>query len=117
MVLNQPADIFPVDDIDHRRMVECCNAGFCVTYDDGNIQSLQMIPLFNLCRPCITGHTQRRNDQDLADLKGLQHKMVDLKSLSILPEAHPLRWTDEVLLCLILTVQFDQDFLQISRIG
>lgn len=41
-------------------------------------------------------------------------KVVDLKSLSILPEAHPLRRTDEVLLCLILTVQFDQDFLQIS---
>ena len=41
-------------------------------------------------------------------------KMVDLKSLSILPEAHPLRRTDEVLLCLILTVQLDQDFLQIS---
>ena len=41
-------------------------------------------------------------------------KVVDLKSLSILPEAHPLRRTDEVLLGLILTVQFDQDFLQIS---
>ena len=41
-------------------------------------------------------------------------KMVDLKSLSILPEAHPLRRTDKILLGLILTVQFDQDFLQIS---
>ena len=50
-------------------------------------------------------------------IETLHLKMVDLKSLSILPEAHPLRRTDEVLLCLILTVQFDQDFLQISRSG
>ena len=41
-------------------------------------------------------------------------KMVDLKGVSIFPEAHPLCRTDEVLLCLLLTVQFDQDFLQIS---
>lgn len=58
-------------------MVECCNAGLCITYDDRNIQTLQMIPLFDLCRPRITGHTQRRNDQDLADLEGLQHKVFD----------------------------------------
>ena len=44
-------------------------------------------------------------------------KVVDLKSLSILPEAHSLRRADKILLCLILTVQFDQDFPQISRIG
>lgn len=43
--------------------------------------------------------------------------MVDLKSLSILPEANSLRRTDKILLGLILTVQFDQDFLQISCIG
>ena len=41
-------------------------------------------------------------------------KMVDLKGVSIFPETHSLRRTDEVLLCLILTVQLDQDFLQIS---
>ena len=44
-------------------------------------------------------------------------KMVDLKSLSILPEAHSLRRTDKILFGLILTVQFDQDFLQISCIS
>ena len=42
-------------------------------------------------------------------------KMVDLKSLSILPEAHPLRRADKILLCLVLTVQLDQDFLQIPQ--
>ena len=41
-------------------------------------------------------------------------KMVDFKSLSIFPEAHSLRRTDEILLYLILTVQLNQDFLQIS---
>ena len=41
-------------------------------------------------------------------------KMVDLKSLPILPETHSLRRADEILLCLVLAVQFNQDFLQIS---
>ena len=41
-------------------------------------------------------------------------EVIDFKSLPILPEAHALRRTDKILLCLILTVQFDQDILQIS---
>ena len=40
--------------------------------------------------------------------------MVDLKGVSIFPETHSLRRTDEVLLRLVLAVQLDQDFLQIS---
>ena len=41
-------------------------------------------------------------------------KMVDLEGVSIFPEAHSLRRTDEILLRLVLTVQLNQDFLQIS---
>lgn len=61
----------------------------------------------------------------MVDLEGVSifpeahslRRMVDLKSLPILPEAHSLRRTDKILLGLILTVQFDQDFLQISCIS
>ena len=41
-------------------------------------------------------------------------KMVYLKGVSIFPETHSLRRTDKILLCLVLAVQFNQDFLQIS---
>ena len=66
-------------------------------------------------------HSLRR----MVDLEGVSifpeahslRRMVDLKSLPILPEAHSLRRTDKILLGLILTVQFDQDFLQISCIS
>ena len=51
---------------------------------------------------------QRGRTEDLL-LAGC--KMVDLKSLSILPETHSLRRADEVLLCLVLTIQLDQNFL------
>lgn len=44
-------------------------------------------------------------------------KMIDLEGVSIFPEAHSLRRADKILLGLILTVQFDQDFLQISCIS
>ena len=50
-------------------------------------------------------------------IETLHLKMVDLEGVSIFPEAHSLRRADKILLGLILTVQFDQDFLQISRIS
>ena len=37
-----------------------------------------------------------------------------LKGVSIFPEAHPLRRSDKILLCLVLAIQFYKDFLQIS---
>ena len=59
------------------------------------------------CR-CHLTMEQRGRTEDLL-LAGC--KMVDLKSLSILPETHSLRRADEVLLCLVLTIQLDQNFL------
>ena len=63
------------------------------------------------CRCHLTVEQRGRSK----DLLLIRSEMVDLKSLPILPEAHPLRGADKVLLCLILTVQFDQDFLQIPQ--
>ena len=40
--------------------------------------------------------------------------MVQFEGVTIFPEAHPLRRADEVLLCLVLAIQFHKDFLQIS---
>ena len=77
VILHQPPDILPVDDVDHRRVVDCYDPGLNISNDDGNVQSFQMVPLFDLCRPCITGNTQRRNDENLADLEGLKHEVFD----------------------------------------
>lgn len=54
---------------------------------------------------------QRSSAEHLLLIRG---QVVNLKGVSIFPEVHPLRRADKILLCLILTVQFDQDFLQIS---
>lgn len=36
-----------------------------------------MIPLLDLCGPCVTSYSKRRNDENLADLECVQHKVFD----------------------------------------
>ena len=38
---------------------------------------MQMIPLVDLCRPCISGNTQRSDDQHLADQKAVEAEVKD----------------------------------------
>ena len=36
-----------------------------------------MVPLLNLRRPCVAGYSQRGNDEYLADLERIEHKVFD----------------------------------------
>ena len=38
---------------------------------------MQMIPLVDLCRPCISGDTQRSNDQHLANQEAVEAEVED----------------------------------------
>ena len=57
--------------------MDCCDPGLNISNDDGNIQPFQVVPLFDFCRPCVTSNTQWSNDENLADLEGLKHKVFD----------------------------------------
>ena len=53
--------------------------------DDRYVQSRQMIPLLDLCRPCVASNSKGRDDEDLADLECVQHEVFyrgqgDMKS-------------------------------------
>lgn len=75
--LNEPLDILPVDDVHADPLPECRLAlGFRA--DRHRVgQPMQMIPLVDLRRPCISGDTQRCDDQHLADQKAVQAEVED----------------------------------------
>ena len=76
-LLNEPRDILPVDDVHADPLPECRLAlGFRA--DSHRVgQPMQMIPLVDLRRPCISGDTQRSDDQHLANQKTVEAKVED----------------------------------------
>ena len=76
-LLNEPLDILPIDDVHADPLPECRLAlGFRA--DRHRVgQPMQMIPLVDLRRPCISGDTQRCDDQHLADQKAVQAEVED----------------------------------------
>ena len=76
-LLNEPLDIFTVDDVHADLLPECCLAlGFRA--DRHRVgQPMQVVPLVNLCRPCISGDTKRRNDKHLANQEAVEAEVED----------------------------------------
>ena len=76
-LLNEPLDILPVDDVHADPLTECRLAlGFRADCHRVG-QPMQMIPLVDLRRPCISGNTQRSDDQHLADQKAVETEVED----------------------------------------
>ena len=76
-LLNEPLDILPVDDVYADPLPECRLAlGFRA--DRHRVgQPMKMIPLVDLRRPCISGDTQRSDDQHLANKKAVEAEVED----------------------------------------
>lgn len=76
-LLNEPLDILPVDDVHADPLPECRLAlGF--RSDCHRVgQPMQMIPLVDLRRPCISCDTQRSDDQHLANQEAVHAEVED----------------------------------------
>ncbi len=75
--LDEPLDIFPVDDVHADPLPECRLAlGFRADCHRVG-QPMQMIPLVDLRRPCVSGDTQRSDDQHLADQEAVEAEVED----------------------------------------
>ena len=76
-LLNEPLDILPVDDV-HADPLPERRLALCFCTDSHRVgQPMQMIPLVDFRRPCISGDTQRCNDQHLANQKAVQAEVKD----------------------------------------
>ena len=76
-LFNEPLDILPVDDV-HADPLPECRLALCFCTDSHRVgQPMQMIPLVDLRRPCISGDTERRNDKHLANQKAVQAEVED----------------------------------------
>ena len=74
-MLHQPADIFPVDDIDHGFPGKRRPALLFAAHHQRVGQPLQMFPLGNLPRPCVLGHALGSNHQHTAHIKAVQQQI------------------------------------------
>ena len=73
----QPLDILPVDDVHADPLPECRLAlGFRADCHRVG-QPMQMVPLVDLRRPCISGDTQRCDDQHLANQEAVEAEVED----------------------------------------
>ena len=71
---DKPLHVFPVDQVDVR-LPEKGAFSFGLRADDyGVFQIPQMIPLFDLAAPCISGDSQRGYDQDPVGFKAVEQK-------------------------------------------
>ena len=71
-LLNEPLDIFPVDDV-HADPLPECRLALCFCTDSHRVgQPMQVVPLVDLCRPCISGDTQWSNDKHLANQEAVE---------------------------------------------
>ena len=74
-VFHQPLDVFPVDQVDVR-LPEKGGFALGLRADDyGVLQIPQMIPLFDLAAPCISGDSQRGYYQDPVGFEAVEKKL------------------------------------------
>ena len=70
-------DVLPVDDV-HADPLPECRLALCFCTDSHRVgQPMQMIPLVDFRRPCISCDTQRSDDQHLANQKTVEAKVED----------------------------------------
>lgn len=74
-LLYKPLNILAVDDVDVSRNHQCRFSLLFRTDRDGVGQEIQVIPLLDLGRPCITGDAQRCNYQNAMALKAIKQKV------------------------------------------
>ena len=74
---HQPLDVFSVDDVQEHSLLESSFA-FCFGANGYGVgQPIEVIPFLDLRRPCISGDTQRCDDQHLADGEVIQAQIED----------------------------------------
>ena len=76
-LFNEPLDILPVDDVHADPLPECCLALGFRTDCHRVGQPMQMIPLVNLRRPCISCDTQRSDDQHFTNQEAVEAEVED----------------------------------------
>ena len=77
--LNEPLDVFPVDDIQVSFLPECRKPLLLRSQNQTVCHAVQVIPLCDLRRPAISAYTNGGDDQGLADFKAVEHQVVQCR--------------------------------------
>ena len=76
-LLNEPLHVLAVDDVDVSLLHQRCTALFLAADRYAVGQAFEVVPLPDLCRPCVPGDAERGNDQDAVDIEAVKHQAVD----------------------------------------
>ena len=75
--LDEPRHVLAVDDVEGGLLAKRIPTFFLRSDYYGVAEMFQMLPLADLLRPCVSCHSERRDDEDTGNLKAVKQQVVE----------------------------------------